>query len=169
LALPRNTKSANESGVSSLQLGYNFIDVAWNSAANAGEVLVPKVPITGAVYGLASAVLFGVSTPFAKLLLGTVDPWLLAGLLYVGSGVGLSAFRVIGSVSAKYRNEARLSRADAPWIAAAIFAGGVAGPALLMIGLVSTSASSGSLLLNLEGLATTPGSRPSARIIIGMA
>jgi drug/metabolite transporter (DMT)-like permease len=39
---------------------------------------------------IASAALFGTSTPLAKLLLGDgVDPWLLAGLLYLGSGLGL--------------------------------------------------------------------------------
>lgn len=44
----------------------------------------------GAPMALASAALFGASTPLAKLLLGDgVDAWLLAGLLYLGSGVGL--------------------------------------------------------------------------------
>ncbi|PZO46852.1 MAG: EamA family transporter [Alphaproteobacteria bacterium] len=113
-----------------------------------------KVPLTGAVYGLASALLFGVSTPFAKLLLGAVDPWLLAGLLYLGSGLGLYAYWLVAGVSKHHRAEARLSRTDLPWLAGAIAVGGVAGPVLLMVGLSSTSASSASLLLNLEGLAT---------------
>ena len=113
-----------------------------------------KVPLTGAFYGLASAVLFGVSTPFAKLLLGAVDPWLLAGLLYLGSGLGLYAYWLVAGASKHHRAEARLSRADLPWLAGAIAVGGVAGPVLLMVGLSSTSASSASLLLNLEGLAT---------------
>ena len=50
-------------------------------------------PITwpGAALALASAILFGASTPIAKLLLGDgVSPWLLAGLLYLGSGIGLA-------------------------------------------------------------------------------
>lgn len=118
------------------------------------ECCVSKVPLTGALYGLGSAVLFGVSTPLAKLLLGSVDPWLLAGLLYLGSGLGLSAYGVVSSISNTHRSEARLTRSDLPWLAGAILAGGVVGPILLMIGLVSTSASSASLLLNLEGLAT---------------
>ena len=115
---------------------------------------MPKPPLTGAFYGLASALLFGVSTPLAKLLLGSVDAWLLAGLLYLGSGIGLSVFQLVSRSAGARQSEARLSRADWPWLAGAIFAGGVAGPVLLMIGLVSTSASSASLLLNLEGLAT---------------
>ena len=45
---------------------------------------------SSALYALAAAVLFGASTPFAKVLVGTVDPILLAALLYLGSGIGLS-------------------------------------------------------------------------------
>jgi drug/metabolite transporter (DMT)-like permease len=44
----------------------------------------------GILFALASALLFGASTPFAKLLLGAIDPWMLAGLLYLGSGLGLA-------------------------------------------------------------------------------
>ena len=43
-------------------------------------------------YALGSAVLFGASTPLAKLLLGEVPPLLLAALLYLGSGLGLAAW-----------------------------------------------------------------------------
>lgn len=112
------------------------------------------VPLTGAAYGLASALLFGVSTPLAKLLVGSVNPWLLAGLLYLGSGIGLSIYRFISRASTKPSTEAPLTTRDAPWLAGATFAGGIVAPVLLMIGLVSTPASSASLLLNLEGLAT---------------
>ena len=44
----------------------------------------------GILLALASAVLFGASTPFAKILLGLFDPWVMAGLLYIGAGLGLS-------------------------------------------------------------------------------
>lgn len=44
----------------------------------------------GVAAALAAAALFGAGTPLAKQLLGTVDPWLLAGLLYLGSGGGLA-------------------------------------------------------------------------------
>src|SRR5256885_5761249 len=44
---------------------------------------------------LAAALLFGASTPFAKLLVGDVPPLLLAGLLYLGSGIGLGALLAI--------------------------------------------------------------------------
>jgi drug/metabolite transporter (DMT)-like permease len=103
---------------------------------------------------LLSAALFGASTPAAKLLLGQISPWLLAGLLYLGSGLGLGGVlawrRLMGRASA----EAALVRADMPWLAGAVLAGGVIGPVLLMTGLAQTPASSAALLLNLEGLAT---------------
>ena len=44
----------------------------------------------GVLCALAAASLFGVSTPLAKALLPQVSPMLLAGLLYLGSGLGLA-------------------------------------------------------------------------------
>jgi len=109
---------------------------------------------SGAALGIASAALFGASTPLAKLLLGNVDPWLLAGLLYLGSGVGLGLVHFGRRFLGIEPPEAPLRRADIPWLAAVILAGGVIGPLLLMFGLSVTPASSAALLLNVEGLAT---------------
>ncbi len=110
---------------------------------------------SGVVYAVGAAALFGASTPFAKNLLPRVGPWLLAGLLYLGSGIGLMLYRLLRSRLEKVGgDEAQLSRADAPWLAAAILCGGVIGPLLLMVGLKATPASSASLLLNLEGVFT---------------
>jgi drug/metabolite transporter (DMT)-like permease len=111
--------------------------------------LWPGVPLA-----LASAVLFGASAPCAKLLLGSTDPQLLAGLLYLGAGIGLAIGQVGRSALGAGMSEAPLRRADMPWLFAIIVFGGVIGPLLLMLGLARTSAASGSLLLNLEGLAT---------------
>ena len=99
---------------------------------------------------LASAVLFGLSTPLAKLLVGDVDPWLLAGLLYLGSGTGLTALYLLR----KSPGEARLARADLPWLAGTILFGGMAGPILLLYGLTLSDAASASLVLNLESVFT---------------
>ena len=111
--------------------------------------LWPGVPLA-----LASAVLFGASAPFAKLLLGSVDPQVLAGLLYLGAGVGLAMSRAGRSLVGEGNSEAPLRRADMPWLIGIVVIGGVMGPLFLMLGLARTSAASGSLLLNLEGLAT---------------
>ncbi len=109
----------------------------------------------GAAFALASAVLFGASTPFAKLLIGNgASPWLLAGLLYLGSGIGLAAVTAVSRFTGSSNSEASLARGDLPWLAFVVLFGGVLGPLLLMIGLATTPASSAALLLNLEGLAT---------------
>ena len=105
----------------------------------------------GIACALASAALFGASTPFAKLLLGEVSPWLLAAVLYLGSGLGLAAWLALRS---RTERPASLSRGDWPWLAGAIASGGVAGPVLLMFGLALTNAGTTSLLLNLEAVFT---------------
>lgn len=108
----------------------------------------------GIFFALAAALLFGASTPLSKLLLGSVDPWLLAGILYVGAGTALLLFQLIRTAVGLPVAEAPLRKPDLPWIAAVVLFGGIAGPVLLMLGLARTTASSASLLLNLEGIAT---------------
>ncbi len=103
---------------------------------------------------LAAAVLFGASSPFAKLLLTDAAPQLLAGLLYLGSGLGLGIVWLRGRYSSEAARETPLTRRNLPWLAGAIVFGGVLGPLLLMIGLTRTPASGASLLLNLEGVFT---------------
>ncbi|MBI3925001.1 MAG: EamA family transporter [Armatimonadetes bacterium] len=97
---------------------------------------------------LAAAVLFGLTTPLAKLLLGATSPGMLAALLYLGSGLGLGVILWFRPA------EAPLSRRDWPWLAGAILCGGVLAPLSLMWGLTATPAGSASLLLNLEGVFT---------------
>jgi drug/metabolite transporter (DMT)-like permease len=110
---------------------------------------MPALRNPGVQAALAAAVLFGAGTPAAKLLLGEVSPWLLAGLLYLGSGVGLGLYRVI-----RRAPRVRLTRAEWLPLAGAVFFGGMAGPVLLMFGLSGMPASGASLLLNAEGVAT---------------
>jgi drug/metabolite transporter (DMT)-like permease len=100
---------------------------------------------------LAAALLFGASTPFARALLGDVPPILLAGLLYLGSGIGLWVLRLVRD---RGLEPAALSRAEWAWLSGAIAAGGALGPALLMFGLTQITAAHASLLLNLEGVLT---------------
>ncbi len=108
------------------------------------------------VLALLSAALFGISTPLAKALLGAIDPAVLAGLLYLGAGLGVALLRRAGRrlIGGAETAEAPLGRGDWPWLAAAIVAGGVVGPILLMVGLARTDASAASLLLTLEGVST---------------
>jgi drug/metabolite transporter (DMT)-like permease len=113
-----------------------------------------RTSLTGVSFGILAAVLFGASTPFAKILLRKTDPILLAGLLYLGSGVGLAIWSGLRSRSTRGSGEAKLKGSDLPWLAGAIVAGGIVGPVFLMFGLAVTPASSASLLLNLEGVFT---------------
>src|SRR5205085_12175445 len=125
--------------------------------------LWPGVPMA-----LAAAGLFGAAAPFATLLLGEVGPQLLAGLLYLGAGIGLAAVHFGRAAVGIPAPEAPLRAGDLPWLAAVIVFGGVLGPLFLMLGLARTEATSGSLLLNLEALFTMGIAwRPSARMSIG--
>jgi drug/metabolite transporter (DMT)-like permease len=99
---------------------------------------------------LGAALLFGAGTPLAKLLLAGTSPWLLAGLLYLGSGLGLTLVRVLRRSEVR----ARLAPGEGPWLAGAVLAGGVVGPVLLMWGLAGMPASGAALLLNAEGVFT---------------
>jgi len=103
----------------------------------------------GVMAALAAAALFGAGTPLAKLLLTHVSPWLLAALLYLGSGIGLWLVRRV-----RHAPSVRLERNDSGWLAGAIIAGGIIGPVLLMFGLSAMPASGASLLLNAEGVLT---------------
>jgi drug/metabolite transporter (DMT)-like permease len=103
----------------------------------------------GVLAALVAALLFGAGTPLAKQLLHTVSPWLLAGLLYFGSGIGLALYRRAVRAPA-----VKLPQHEAPWFACAILAGGIVAPVLLMLGLTGMPASGASLLLNAEGVFT---------------
>ena len=108
----------------------------------------------GILLALLSAALFGASTPLAKFMLGNVDPWMLAGLLYLGAGLGLGVVHLARSALRLPTVEAPLRRSDLPWLLCVIVTGGILGPLFLMFGLARTDAAGASLLLNLEGLAT---------------
>ncbi|KVU94055.1 DMT family transporter [Burkholderia ubonensis] len=109
------------------------------------------------VVALTAAALFGAATPLAKALLGALSPFMVAGLFYLGSGIGLGAGIVIRRLrrpAAHADTGHALKKSELPWLAGAIAAGGIAGPALLMLGLASTPAATSALLLNLEGVLT---------------
>jgi drug/metabolite transporter (DMT)-like permease len=126
----------------------------------------------GVVYALVAATLFGVSATFSKLALRDTSPELLAGMLYLGSGAGLTLLWLVRRITATAGTPLR--RRDVPWFAGSILAGGIAAPMLLMLGLARTTASTGSLLLNLEGAFTAGlawfvfGERFDRRIALGM-
>lgn len=103
----------------------------------------------GVLSALGAAMLFGAGTPIAKLFLDAVDPWMLAGLFYLGSGLGLTFYRFI-----KKAPSVRLPKNETLWFAGAIMSGGIIAPVLFMFGLTAIPASGVSLLLNTESMFT---------------
>ena len=106
--------------------------------------------LRGPLFALLAALLFGISPPLAKVLVGQTHPQLLAGLLYASAAVVLSAAMVVRSSP----KEARLRRSDAPAMLAVTVFGGVIAPVLLLVGLERVTGVAGSLLLNLEAVFT---------------
>lgn len=104
-----------------------------------------------AACALLAAALFGASTPFAKLLVGTLSPLLLAGLLYLGSGIGLAVIRLLRDRGWKHSG---MGCGEWPWLLGAILFGGALGPVALLFGLGSMGGANASLLLNLEAVLT---------------
>jgi drug/metabolite transporter (DMT)-like permease len=107
----------------------------------------PAVGRSGVIAALASALLFGVTTPIAKQLLAEAHPFLIAGLLYLGSGIGVSLLRLAQD---RGWSATGLTAHDWPWVALSTLVGGVIAPAALMTGLARADAASAALLLNLE-------------------
>ncbi|MEW5747712.1 MAG: DMT family transporter [Candidatus Thermoplasmatota archaeon] len=117
---------------------------------------VPHPSLMPVTFAVLAAALFGLSTPFAKLLVGDIPPVALAGLLYLGAFLGLGSYVALrramrGGATSSVN---ALRRADMPWLAGAIVSGGILAPVALMVGLTLISGFSASLLLNMEGVAT---------------
>lgn len=111
--------------------------------------MIEAIGHRGVQAALAAALLFGLAAPLGRILAAATDPFLLAGLLYLGSGLGLAAWRRATRVPAAW-----LSSDERPWFAGAVLAGGVVGPVLLMAGLAGMAASGAALLLNAEAVFT---------------
>ena len=107
----------------------------------------------GVGQALLAAVLFGISTPISKLLLQSVSPQMLAGLLYLGCGAGLAILWIVHGRS-RTAAEANLTTGDVPFLIGAIVFGGVIAPVSLLFGLSRTPAINASLLLNMEAVFT---------------
>jgi len=102
---------------------------------------------------IAAAMLFGLNAPFSKLLLKQVAPELMAALLYIGTGLGMSVLFLATARNEQQIREKNLDWADMPWLAGMIVLD-IAAPILLMLGLSSVSAEATSLLVNFEIVAT---------------
>jgi drug/metabolite transporter (DMT)-like permease len=137
---------------------------------------MPPILRHGALAALLAALLFGISTPLVKILVGGIAPLMLAGLLYAGSGIGLALYRSAHRLAAGGSSSGfPIRREDRLWLAGAIVFGGILGPVLLTSGLITSAASTASLLLNLEVVFTALlawflfGENASQRVVLGLA
>lgn len=112
---------------------------------------ITRVAASPVMAALGAALLFGGSTPFAKMALGDTSPVLTAGLLLFGSGVGLLAAMLVRD---RGRSNFGLPKKHRFWFLASTGFGGVAAPVLLMEGLARTGAAVASLMLNVETVFT---------------
>lgn len=104
---------------------------------------------TGILSVFFAAIFFGLMTPLCKILLSNINPVLLAGLCYLGSGIGLFLFRFIRRL-----NKVTLTSKEYFWLGWSILMGGIIAPVLLMYGLSHLVASDAALLMNLEVVLT---------------
>lgn len=117
---------------------------------------------------ILAAVLFGMSSPLAKIFLVELSPWFLAGLFYLGSGIGMGVLLVF------QKKKVVFEKSELPWLLGIVLCGGIGGPVLLMHGLSLASASNASLLLNLESVLTAVlaglvfGEKFGSKVILGM-
>lgn len=102
-------------------------------------------------YAILAAALYGASSPVSKKLLTHLPPTLMASMLYLGAGLGMSALFLLQSRESK---GARIEKKDFPYVLGMILLD-IAAPILLMMGLYKTTASTVSLLNNFEIVVTT--------------
>jgi len=102
------------------------------------------------ITGILAGFLFGIATPFSKLLLGGLNSFQLAGLLYLGAALAMLpyTFRKNNNLKLLFQSGNRIKTTGI------IFFGGFMGPLLLLAGLKTANAASVSIWLNMELVAT---------------
>ena len=100
-----------------------------------------------------AAGLYALNSPFSKLLLEYMPSTLMAGFLYLGAGLGMTALAFGRKAAGRPEAEARLTRKELPYTIAMIVLD-IAAPISLLFGLTMTTAANASLLNNFEIVAT---------------
>lgn len=105
-------------------------------------------------FAILAASMYAISSPISKLLLGHVQPTMMASLLYLGAGIGLSAVWFIERLLHKETSEGNLTMKELPFIIAMVVLD-ISAPIFLMVGLSRTTAANASLLNNFEIVTTS--------------
>ncbi|HQN75552.1 MAG TPA: DMT family transporter [Methanomassiliicoccales archaeon] len=103
---------------------------------------------------LIAGTLFGLCVPFSKVLIGDIEPIMMAGLLYAGAAVGTGTWFLLRKAAGSAPERISMERSDLLYLMGSTIFGAIAAPILLMVGLKWTAGSDASLLLNLEGVMT---------------
>lgn len=108
---------------------------------------------TGILLALLVAALYAINSPLSKLLLDFIPSTLMAGLLYVGAGIGMGIVTLLRRIRKTPRHGEAFAPSDLPFVLTMIVLD-IAAPILLLWGLSMTTAASTSLLNNFEIVAT---------------
>ena len=108
-----------------------------------------KIKNTATIYAITAAALYAINIPFSKLLLKQVQPTMMAAFLYLGAGLGLLIFSLLGGEKSE-----PLTKAELPYAVGMVVLD-IAAPILLMLGLELTNSANASLLNNFEIVATS--------------
>ena len=108
----------------------------------------------GTALAILAAALYALNAPFSKELLAHTGPTMMAAFLYLGAGLGLLLYGLVGKALGHNAVRAPLTRKELPYTLAMIVLD-IAAPIFLMLGLSRTSASNASLLNNFEIVATS--------------
>lgn len=106
------------------------------------------------LWAILAALLYAISSPISKILLNELPPTLMAALLYLGAGIGMSLIALFRYKTEKLKNEMKLTKKELPFTVAMV-ALDIAAPIFLMIGLTMTTAENVSLLNNFEIVVTS--------------
>ena len=110
--------------------------------------------ILATLFAILAAALYAVNIPFSKMFITRVDATVMAGLLYLGAGVGMLLYTFVGNLFGKRIVKEPLTRKELPYTIAMVVLD-IAAPILLMHGLRMTSAANATLLNNFEIVATS--------------
>ncbi len=105
-------------------------------------------------FAILAAALYAVNIPLSKLLISQVGPKMMAGLLYLGAGLGMAILSQAKKKWGAPRAHEALTRKDMPYVIAMV-ALDILAPILLMMGITKTSSANVSLLNNMEIVATS--------------
>lgn len=106
------------------------------------------------IYAIVAAALYAINVPFSKMLLGYVEPTMMAAFLYLGAGLGMFVYSIASRASGKTSSTEPLTKKELPYTIAMVVLDIIA-PILLMFGIRASHAANVSLINNFEIVATS--------------